>query len=192
MPQFPLQGVLSDPPGEDEVRRALRRLSVGKAGGHNGVLPDLLKCCGASLVTHIVTLFTTVWREQRVPAEWRDALLVPVPKNGDLSLCGNWQGISLLDVMGKLFARVLNDRLQLVVEEVVSDTQCGFRTGRGCADMIFCVRQLVEKAIEHNTKIFLLFVDLRKAYDSVLREALWCALRKYGIPENLIEFAFFS
>ena len=135
MPQFPLRGVLSDLPGEDEVRRALRRLSVGKAGRDNGVLPDLLKCCGAALVTHIVTLFTTVWREQRVPAEWRDALLVPVPKNGDLILCGNWQGISLLDVMGKLFARVLNDRLQLVVEEVVSDTQCGFRTGRGCVDM---------------------------------------------------------
>ena len=89
--------------------------------------------------------------------------------------------------MGKLFARVLNDRLQLVVEEVVSDTQCGFRTGRGCVDMIFCVRQLVEKAIEHNTKIFLLFVDLCKAYDSVPRQALWCALRKYGILENLIE-----
>ena len=82
MPQFPLRGVLSDPPGEDEVRRALRRLSVGKAGGDNGVLPDLLKCCGDALVTHIVTLFTTVWREQRIPAEWHDALLVSVPKKG--------------------------------------------------------------------------------------------------------------
>ena len=50
--------------------------------------------------------------------------------------------------------------------------------------MIFCVCQQVEKAIEHNTKIFLLFC---KAYDSVPRQALWCALRKYGIPENLIE-----
>ena len=49
-------------------------------------------------------------------------------------------------------------RLQLVVEEVVSDTQCGFRTGRGCVDMIFCVHQLVEKAVEHNTRIFLSFV----------------------------------
>ena len=89
--------------------------------------------------------------------------------------------------MDKLFARVLNDRLQPVVEEVVSDTQCGFRTGRGCVDMIFCVRQLVEKTIEHNSKIFLLFVDLHKAYDSVPRQALWRALCKYGIPENLIE-----
>ena len=41
--------------------------------------------------------------------------------------------------MGKLFATVLNDRLQLVVEETVSDSQCVFRAGRGCVDMIFCV-----------------------------------------------------
>ena len=53
------------------------------------------------------------------------------------------------------------------MEDVVADSQCGFRSGRGCADMVFCACQLVEKAIEHNTKVFLLFVDLRKAYDSV-------------------------
>ena len=52
--------------------------------------------------------------------------------------------------MGKLFARVFNDRLQLVVEGAVSDSQYGFRAGRGCVDMIFCVCQLVEKAIKHN------------------------------------------
>ena len=54
----------------------------------------------------------------------------------------------------------------------VSDSPCGFRAGRGCVDMIFCVRLLVEKVIEHNTKLFLLFVDLHKANDSVPREAL--------------------
>ena len=43
-------------------------------------------------------------------------------------------------------------------------------------DLIFCAHQLVEKAIEHNTKVFLLFVDLRKAYDFVPRQVLWCAL----------------
>ena len=55
--------------------------------------------------------------------------------------------------------------------------------GRGCVDMVFCMRQLVEKTI---SKIFLLFVDLR-TYDSVPRQALWCALRKYGVPDCLID-----
>ena len=67
---------------------------------------------------------------------------MPVPKRDDLSICDNWRGISLLDVMGKLFARVINDRLQTVAEDSVADSQCGFRAGRGCVDMVFCVHQL--------------------------------------------------
>ena len=106
---------------------------------------------------------------------------------GDLSVCDNWRGIRLLDVMGKLYARIINHRLQAVVEGSVADSQCGFRACRGCVDMVSCVRQLVEKTIDHHNKIFLLFVDLQKAYDSVPRQALWCALRKYDVPDCLID-----
>ena len=125
---------------------------MSKGGGVNGLLSDVLKCCGRPLLDYILELFHMVWKEKCVPSEWRDALLVCVPKKRDLS-CNNWRDISFLDVMGKLFAIVLNDRLQLVVEERVSYSQCGFRAGRGCVNMIFCVCQLVEKAIEHNTKL---------------------------------------
>ena len=105
---------------------------------------------------------------------------------GDLSSCDNWHGISLLDVVGKVFAKIIQQRLQTITEEEVADSQCGFRCNRGCTDMIFCARQLIEKAIEHNTKEFLLFVDLRKAYDSVPRDVMWLILSKHGVPEKLI------
>ena len=55
-----------------------------------------------------------------------------------------------------------------------------------CVDMLFCARQLVEKAYEHNSKMFLLFVDLRKAYDSIPRQAMWKVLAKYGVPQVMI------
>ena len=111
-----------------------------------------------------------------MPQDWSDAVLVPIPKKGDLTRCDNWRGISLLDVVGKVAARILQGRLQELAEEVLPESQCGFRKGRGCSDMIFTVRQLIEKANEHKAKIFLVFIDLRKAYDSVPREALWVAL----------------
>ena len=57
---------------------------------------------------------------------------------------------------------------------------------KGCADRIFCAQQLMEKALEHNTTLYLLFIDLRKPYDSIPREALWQVLRKYGIPPTLV------
>ena len=79
-------------------------------------------------------------------------------------------------------------RLQELAEEVLPESQCGFRKGRGCSDMIFTVRQLIEKANEHKAKIFLVFIYLRKAYDSVPREALWVALGKLGVPDSVIEW----
>ena len=48
--------------------------------------------------------------------------------------------------------------------------------------MIFTVRQLMEKSWEHRTKTFIIFIDLKKAYDSVPRAALWIALKKLGVP----------
>ena len=55
-----------------------------------------------------------------------------------------------------------------------------------CSYGLLC-GQLVEKAIEHNTKVFLLFVDLRKAYDSVPRSAMWLVLQKYGVPTVVVD-----
>ena len=51
------------------------------AGGQNGILPEMVKYCGG-LIDYILDLFSTVWREQ----EWRDALIIPIPKKGDLTL----------------------------------------------------------------------------------------------------------
>ena len=52
--------------------------------------------------------------------------------------------------------------------------------------MIFAVRQLAEKATKHRSKQFFIFVELKKAYDSVPREALWAALKKLGLPDALV------
>ena len=112
-------------------------------------------------------------------------------QESDLTQCDNWRGISLFDVMGKVFTKVIQVRLQSVAEEVLPDSQCSLGAGRGCADMVFCASQLVQKAREHNTTLYLLFidllfVDLGKVYESVPREALWHVLRKYGVLPSLV------
>ena len=67
--------------------------------------------------------------------------------------------ISLLDVVGKVFAGVIQEHLQVVAEKVLPELQCGF----------FVASQLLEKAREHQDSLFTPFVDLRKSYDSVPR-----------------------
>ena len=53
-------------------------------------------------------------------------------------------------------------------------------------DVIFAARQLLEKARKHEESLFVVFVDLRKTYDSVPRNALWTVLLKYGVPPRMV------
>ena len=62
-------------------------------------------------LSRLVELVYDIWRECSVPGDWCDAILVPIPKKGDLSNCENWRRISLLDVVGQVVSRVLQDRL---------------------------------------------------------------------------------
>ena len=74
MQQLLLRSELALPPDKDEILKALGRLTLGKTGGVNGFLPDVLKCCGGSLLDYILKLFHMVWKEKCVPSEWREML----------------------------------------------------------------------------------------------------------------------
>ena len=115
----------------------------------------------------------------------KDASIVTIYKKGDRTDCGNYRGISLLSIAGKIFAKILLNRLSThITPEVVPETQCGFRGNRSTVDMIFCLRQLQEKYIEQDRPLYMVFVDFSKAFDTVGRTGLWQLLRKYGCPEK--------
>ncbi len=103
----------------------------------------MMKCCGPRLIKHLEQLFGTVWGEGVVPQDWKDALMVPIPKKGDLSYTDNWRGISLLDVVGKLFAKTIQGRLQTVAEEVLMDSQWWLQKRKG-----LCGYDLRGKAVD--------------------------------------------
>ena len=143
--QRPLRANLEEPPSEEELLIGIRKLKSGKAAGQSGVLLEMVKAasCDKDVLSLLFDLVYTVWKEERVPRDWVNAVLVPIPKKGDLHSCDNWRGIALLDVVGKIVAWVLQARLQEVAEEELPESQCGFRKGRSCMDMIFTLRQLV-------------------------------------------------
>ena len=117
----------------------------------------------------------------------RDATIMTLYKNkGDRSDCNNYRGISLLSIVGKVYARVVLNRLQLLAERVYPEAQCGFRAGRSTVDMIFSVRQLQEKCREQRRPLYLAFVDLTKAFDTVSRSGLFNLLQRIGCPPKLL------
>ena len=81
---------------------------------------------------------------------------------------------------------ILAKVLQIISEDILPESQCGFREARGTIDMIFTLRQLQEKCAEQNEPLYVTFVNFSKAFDTVSRSLLWLLLSKYGCPDKFI------
>ncbi|CAH8292225.1 unnamed protein product, partial [Schistosoma turkestanicum] len=85
-------------------------------------------------------LFKKIWDEEQVPSDWKEGYLIKIPKKGDLSKCENYRGITLLSIPGKVFNRVLLNRMKDFVDAQLRDQQAGFRKDRSCTDQIATLR----------------------------------------------------
>ena len=143
---------------------------------------EIFKSAGPMAFEAPHSLLTSIWEEEDVPKEFRNATFVLLFKNmGSKTDCGNYRGISLLSVTGKILARViLNGLITNISEENLPAAQCRFRPNGSTTDMIFSIRQVQKKCIEQNMDLFAVFIDLTKASDTVNREALWVLLSKLG------------
>jgi hypothetical protein len=93
-------------------------------------------------------------------------------QKGDKTDCTNYRGISLLSISYKIVSNILLSGLIPYTDEIIGDHQCGFRRNRS-TDQIFYIRQILEEKREYNGTVHQLFIDFKKAYDSVKREALY-------------------
>ena len=145
-------------------------MSNGKAPGTDGIPAEVFKKCSSCFLPHLVDLFEAIWSEAAVLQDFKDATIVHIYKcKGDRSCCDNHRGISLLSTAGKILARVLLNRLSdhVGISNIIPESQCGFQAGRGTTDMIFAARQIQEKCREQNRDLYMVFIDLTKAFDSV-------------------------
>ena len=187
LPNLPVMEELDEKPTLEELSKAIDCPSCGKAPGKDGIPPEVLKHGKAAVLQPLHDLLCLCWEQGHIPQDMRDANIVTLYKNkGDRSDCNNYRGISLLNIVGKVFARVTLSRLQSLASRVYPESQCGFRAGRSTVDMIFSLRQMQEKCREQQQPLFLAFVDLTKAFDLMSRSGLFQILQKIGCPPKLL------
>ena len=174
LPQVPIKHSLADVPTEAEIEKTLKRLSSGKAPGADSNLAEIYAFGGPIMIKKLCELFESMWIQELNPHELKDTSIVHLYKRkGNRQTCDNHRDISLLSIAGKILARVLLNRLIDHLEDgLLPGSQCGFRPGRGTADMIFAARQLQEKCQEQNVGLYTTFVDLTKAFHTVCRKGL--------------------
>ena len=188
LPEFPPIDHLNQPPTFREVLSAVRSLKNNKSPGVDNIPAELLKQGGYLCTRALHQYITKVWADENIPQQWRDANIVTIYKNkGDKTICGNHRGISLLAVAGKVLAKVMLQRLiSNISETILPESQCGFRKNRSTVDMVFTARQLQEKCREQHQDLFMAFIDLSKAFDTVQRDLLWSTLLRFGCPNKFV------
>lgn len=110
--------------------------------------------------------------------------------NGDRCDPNSYRAVTLLPVLGKCYAKVLNNRLKIWAKKCdrVSCFQCGFKEGYSTIDNVFVLRTLVDRELaKKRGKLYCGFLDLNKAFDSISREALWHKLRKKGMSSKMVK-----
>ncbi|VDP35854.1 unnamed protein product [Schistosoma curassoni] len=136
------------PPTTEEIIIAIRQIKRGKAVGPDNIPAETLKADVAVTARILHILFNKIWDEEQVSTDWKEGLLVKIPKKGDLIMCDNYRGITLLSIPGNVFNRVLLNRMKDCVDVQLRDQQAEFRQDRSCTDQIATLRIIVEQSIE--------------------------------------------
>ncbi|BHF83380.1 hypothetical protein SprV_0902652200 [Sparganum proliferum] len=142
LPQVETNVDLDLPPSLQETIRAVQQLSSRKAPKSDAIPAEIYKHGGPQLMDHLTALFQEMWSEGKVPHDFKDATIVHLYKRkGNCQLFNNQRGISLQNITGKIFARILLNRLNNHLKQgLLPESQCGFCRHRGTTDMIFAAR----------------------------------------------------
>jgi hypothetical protein len=177
-PYIPL---LDDPFSPVDVDRAMKSIKnkafIGVCGGLFRHLPRMW-------IMYITQLFNVIFLNSQYPPSWRASLLVVLFKSGSKLQCGNYKGITSMDSTAKLYDQLMNDRLSRWLR--VDAAQAGAQSGRGCIEQILTLRLTMDYAKKQKRKLFLLFVDFKKAYDKVPRAKLLEQLKEMGCGGRML------
>ena len=176
----------TDPPRDHEITKAIKLLKNGKAPGQDNLSAEMFKTDPELAAKILKPLFEKIWNNKEVPSDWTKGTIVKIPKKGPLNDCNNWRGITLLSIPSKIMARIILQRITNAIDMKIRKEQPGFRKGRGCADQIFALRNIIEQCTEWQRQLYINFVDFQKAFDSIHRDSLWRILRAYGIPQDIV------
>jgi sorting nexin-29 len=171
----------NEPFSEDEVRQAITRTKDKKATGPDRLAYEHLKASLPPFLTVWVTLFNICLRTSKIPEIWRQSYLKILYKGkGDTTSPDSYRGLALLCNPLKILTSIINKRL--IAHLQFPESQHGFRPGRSTRTPL---RELLHEARHHlseGNSLYALFVDFKKAFDSVDRSRLFTKVQdQFGV-----------
>ena len=148
----------------------------------------VLKQCAHSYIDVLTYVINRSFSDGIFPNELKLARVVPIFKSGDSSQITNYRPISVLSCFSKIFERIMYNHLYDFMEQynIIYDYQFGFRQKHSTQQAIISLVQNITQSLDSGDIVIGLFLDLKKAFDTVNHDILLRKLHAYGIRGNIL------
>ena len=169
----------------EEIKKGISKLNSNKTPGHDGITKENLIAAGPNMVEILRLVFNNILSLEYVPTNFRLGIQVPLYKGKNTSTLdtNNYRGITLLSTYNKLFEVLLWGRMSTWWSEtdVVSRLQGACRRGYSCLHTALLLQESIASLLENNSKVFVLYLDVKKAFDSIWIDGLFHRLYALGV-----------
>ena len=138
-------------PSKRETVDAIKAMKNGKAAGSDNIRDEVLKVDSYAMADILLPLFQDIWQNEKFPKEWKEGIIIKVPKEGDLSQCRNWEGVTLPVVVSKIFKKIILEQIKNSLEKGLWKEQAGFHNNRLCIDQTNTLRVIIEQSLEFHS-----------------------------------------
>ena len=175
---------------ESDILSMLNNLKNTNSVGLDGISANILKLAAEEITPSLTYLINRTILEHKVPTQWKRAKVVPLFKNGNKELPNNYRPISLLPVVSKILERVVHKQLSHYIQSynLLASEQSGFRPKHSTVTSLIKVTDDWLNAMDNKLVTGAVFVDLRKAFDTVDHSLLLNKLARYGLTPGSIQW----
>ena len=165
-----------------ELDNAISQLSKGKACGNDEIDNEHICFSGSTVRKLLVTLYNSMLLKSYIPESMKVGIIIPLYKGGSKRKDdpGSYMAITLTSCVLKLYERILLKRI-MSTQKPFHPLQGGFQKGMGCTMTSFLVNESVQYAKENNSKLYICFLDAKKAFDKVWHDGLLLKFYERGI-----------
>ena len=161
-------------------------MNNNKTPGPNRVTPELIKLLGDEGRDRLLSLINSCWEREELFGEMNRADLAVIYKKGPTEKPENYRPIALLSVSYKLMASMIQNRPPNAIDDRIDPAQFGFRKKRSTAQPIHVYRRIQEMHEEARIELITILLDWEKAFDNIHQGKLLEALRRIGIPDEIV------